>query len=173
MCRADKETGIVEKQTCPVGFRCSRDAVEPERCANKISDPATGKCVSCDDKHFANTATNECMQCPQNADGKILTGVECKSGRIGIEKDFFVEGSGASVAVPLSATLYVLKCRGTGVCASTVNKTDFTVQTTCIAPAAGALCGACLSEPALDPTFPIQRHSSKEDKEGSSHGRRP
>jgi hypothetical protein len=134
----------VEKQTCPVGFRCSRDAVEPERCANKISDPATGKCVSCDDKHFANTATNECMRCPQNADGgKILTGVECKSGRIDIEKDFFVEGSGASVAVPLSATLCVLKCRGTGVCNSTVNKTDFTVQTKCIPPAAGALCGAC------------------------------
>ena len=108
---------------------------------------ATGKCASCADKTFANSQTNLCTACPLSvsADGdKVLSGVECKGGDIRIETDFFVEGSGSgSSGVPLGPNIRVIKCRGTNVCKSVVNKTDFTVNTECVAPATGALCGAC------------------------------
>ena len=150
VCRADAETGIVERQQCPAGFRCSSDMVEPQRCVNRVSVPATGKCASCEDKEFANTITNECAKCPRReastniaALSALALGVECIGGDIKIE-DFFVEGTSVNVSVPLGPGIRLLKCRGTGVCTSPVNKTDFSVHTECIWPASGGLCGACV-----------------------------
>ena len=65
-------------------------------CFNQISNPETGKCVSCDDKQYANTRTNKCVPCPhfQGLDGVVSVprGVTCKDGGIEIQKDYFVPG---------------------------------------------------------------------------------
>ena len=143
--RVDNKTNLVEKQQCPPGYRCN--GASQERCENKKSNPATGKCVSCEDKEFANTHTNRCIGCPTlgTNSSRVAKGVVCKDGGISIDDDFYVEGAGAGGAVPLSPDMRVLKCRGSGVCQTAVNKTDFTVRTTCAPDShtAGVLCGAC------------------------------
>ena len=142
-CAANDE-GIVELLSCPEGMSCT--ATGTERCMNQISNPSTGKCISCEDKHFAHTGDNTCVQCPlRSADGDsaVAKGVGCAGGAIAIDPDFFVVGSLGGF-VPLGSKMQVVKCRGTGVCTTTASPADnFTVQTSCIEPAAGALCGSC------------------------------
>jgi hypothetical protein len=141
MCLFDNATGIVQKQQCPTGFRCSSDSVEPERCVNKISNPATGKCTSCEDKHFANTHTNNCTECPRLFEGSsaLAPGVECSGGSIRFKDDFFVVPDGRAIG-PDTATL---RCRDPGACTTIVELANFTALTMCQGSTTGVLCGAC------------------------------
>ena len=146
VCLVNEESGLVERKACPAGKTCTGTTIEV--CENKISDVETGKCVSCPDLHFANTETNNCVQCPLKIAGsdRLATGVECLGGAIRIQKDYFViaaNGSGEA-AVELGPDMTVLKCRGSGVCKTPIVAGSFAVQTECVPPAAGALCGACV-----------------------------
>jgi hypothetical protein len=142
VCLVNNATGIVQKQQCPAGFRCSSDSVEPERCVNKISNSATGKCISCEDKQFANTRTNTCMACPklhEDSETLLAPGVECSGGSIGFKDDIFVVPDGRAIG-PHTTTL---RCRDPGACTTSVDLTNFTALTVCQGSTTGALCGAC------------------------------
>ena len=140
-------TGAVEQKKCPQGMQCSGESVIP--CVNKISDPATGKCISCKDKHFANNQTNECMECPHYANGDIVDGVVCDRGTISIQKGYFaVNPSGAEAhhQVPRSLnTTQIIKCRDPEACSSTIvaSNGSMTARTQCLKNTAGVLCGVC------------------------------
>jgi len=150
-CNVQAGSGLVELRACPVGNECRSSgngtAVEP--CENKVSDAATGKCVSCDDREFAHTASNECVACPRlrpedDKSAELARGVQCVGGGISVQDDFFVVGSRLR-AVALGRGTTVVRCRGSGVCRTPAptRAGNFTVRTACVPPAAGALCGAC------------------------------
>jgi hypothetical protein len=139
VCRADKNTGIVEKQECPAGFSCSGTRVE--RCVNQISKPTTGKCASCEDKEFANTITNMCAKCPRlrENNSSLALGVVCSGGGIRIEDDIFVVPDGRAI----SAHAATLRCRELGVCKTAVDNLTFVARTVCQLNTTGLLCGLC------------------------------
>ena len=150
-CNVQAGSGLVELRACPVGNECRSSgngtAVEP--CENKVSDAATGKCVSCDDREFAHTSSNECVACPRlrpedDKSAELARGVQCVGGGISVQDDFFVVGSRLR-AVALGRGTTVVRCRGSGVCRTPAptRAGNFTVRTACVPPAAGALCGAC------------------------------
>ena len=62
-------------------MQCSGTSVVP--CVNQISNPETGKCISCDDKQYANTHINKCTACPRlRRNDSLALGVECSDGRV-------------------------------------------------------------------------------------------
>ena len=138
-CAANTTTGVVELQQCPQGMQCSGASME--LCVNQISNPATGKCISCEDKHFANTDTNNCTECPRLFEGSsaLVPGVECSGGSISFKDDFFVVPDGSAIG-PHTTTL---RCRDPGACTTSVDLTNFTALTVCQGSTTGALCGAC------------------------------
>jgi hypothetical protein len=111
------------------------------RCENKISNPETGKCISCEDKHFANTDTNNCTECPRLFEGSsaLAPGVECSGGSISFKDDIFVVPDGSTIG-PHTTTL---RCRDPGACTTMVELKNFTALTVCQGSTTGALCGAC------------------------------
>ena len=139
VCRADATTGIVEKQVCPAGMTCSGASVVP--CSNQISNPETGKCVSCDDKQYANTRTNNCTACPLLRDnsGSLALGVECRGGGIAVKNDTFVVPDDRAIG----AHTATLRCRELGVCATIVDNRTFVARTVCQRHTTGLLCGLC------------------------------
>jgi hypothetical protein len=154
----NNRTGLVEQRQCPAGKSCSGERIET--CVNQISNTATGKCISCEDKFFANADTNECVACPLRANGTsvaasgasssstnrpsslVATGVRCESGAISVEPDFWVVGSHEG-PVALGPGMRVLRCRGRGVCGTTRVAGSMAVRTACTGNTTGGLCGAC------------------------------
>ena len=145
-------SGVARIETCPPGFSCSGKS--KDFCDDKISDPATGKCVSCEDKEFANTRTNTCVQCPrlqldeeqldpgQKLDSPLALGIECLKGTIRVKDGFYVV-PGAGGKASLGNHTVLVPCRGeSGVCSTDIAD-DFSARTVCNSNAAGPLCGAC------------------------------
>jgi hypothetical protein len=111
------------------------------RCFNQISNPITGKCISCEDKHFANTRTNYCTACPllREKSDALALGVECRSGFARIKDDYYVVPDDRAFG-PHTATL---RCLDHGVCTTVVDKSTFIARTVCQRNTTGLLCGLC------------------------------
>ena len=138
----DADGLMVAPRSCPVGMQCSTDNVTAAcRDEGKKQDPATGKCISCDDDEFTDLEANGCIKCPLGADGSVLEGVECTQGMIRVEPDFFV------VPGQLGPQLQVLRCLEYGVC-HTCGKAcmNMTVRTTCLGNTTGTLCAQCMPD---------------------------
>ena len=143
VCSVNNSTGLVEKQQCPPGKSCSGTRVEP--CVNQISNQATGKCISCEDRHYANTQTNACTECPQLREGSeaLALGVECSNGGIAFKDDFFVVPDDDAAAAGIGPRTATLRCRDADVCTTIVDGETFTAHTRCRGNATGLLCGLC------------------------------
>eukprot|EP00937_MAST-01D_sp_MAST-1D-sp2_P006298 g6298.t1 len=163
--------GVNSCKSCPpTAPKSHAAAVSVSECAVTMTCPAGQEalsvqswvCQNCSAGHFKpGRSTGECQR--EDGTTSVVKGVKCAGGGIEMEKDFFVDGSGDNVSgVPLGPGIRVLKCRGTGVCESVVNKTSLTVKTRCIPPAAGALCGACEDQHAKgQPGSPCVKCSSQ------------
>jgi hypothetical protein len=132
----------VEQEQCPPGYRCS--GTSQERCENKISNPTTGKCVSCESDEFADPASNTCRACPRvSPDQEAI----CGEGSLTLADGFVssstpLNGTRGEQGVTSATVFTACPCKD---CCSVsfYSELNSTTATQCRLNTRGTLCAIC------------------------------